>query len=313
MATEVRKINRVKLVYFTGTGSTERVAESLEKELVKEHISVNRFKLQYGQHPSNFSEQEDLLMILYPVHALNAPEPIYEWIRHAEQAKGTRAAVISVSGGGETTPNTACRVHCIKQLEKKGYRVTYEEMLVMPSNFVTATDDGLAVRLLKILPSKAAKIVSNLILDVNQRTKPNLFDRFLSAVGELEKLGSKMFGKSIKVTDECNRCGWCVKNCPQGNIQLNNGKPIFGSKCVLCLKCIYGCPQRALKPGTMKFMVIPEGFKIDDIEKRTADVPPAPVEALAKGFLWKGVKDYLCDSEEITSSTPKKSKPPISQ
>ena len=43
----------------------------------------------------------------------------------------------------------------------------------------------------------------------------------------MEKYGAGFFGKHIKVSDACNGCGWCVNNCPAGNILLNSGRPEF--------------------------------------------------------------------------------------
>ena len=54
---------------------------------------------------------------------------------------------------------------------------------------------------------------------------------------------------------------------------------------------LYGCPRKALTPGIGKFMVIKEGLNLSLIEKRMLGVEELePIEKLAKGFLWKGIK-----------------------
>ncbi|MFZ5988001.1 MAG: 4Fe-4S binding protein [Bacillota bacterium] len=81
--------------------------------------------------------------------------------------------------------------------------------------------------MLHILPSKIEKILNDLSLGIRHRTKPNIFDRILSVLGELEKKGTKSFGNKIKVNNDCNGCGWCEKSCPRGNIELSsNSKPV---------------------------------------------------------------------------------------
>lgn len=129
-----------------------------------------------GRKPSGITE--DMLVVLYAVHASNAPEPVYEWIKSIPKVNKTTTAVISVSGGGEIPPNTACRVGCIRLLEKKGYDVVYEKMIVMPSNWIVPTMDALAVRLLEVLPAKVGNAVHDLLSGVRHRTKPMLIDRF---------------------------------------------------------------------------------------------------------------------------------------
>lgn len=287
----LKVVEHVKLVYFSGTGGTARVASCLEKTFINHGASVVKTELKAGWKYS--SEMEDLLVILYPVHAFNAPEPVYEWIEGTQAVAGIPAVVVSVSGGGEITPNTACRAGCIKRLGKKGYNVVYEKMIVMPSNIFVQTHDGLAVRLLEILPSKVEHIVDEVLKGVVYRARPNLLNKFLSFTGELEKTCTKSFGKSIKVNEDCSSCGWCEGSCPRDNIRLVEGRPVFENRCIACLKCIYGCPQKALKAGKGKALLVKEGYGLEGLEKRMRGVEPGPVEILAKGYLWKGIREYL--------------------
>lgn len=287
-----KNINSVKIVYFTGTGSTQRVAECFEKCLTVQGKRVLRTKLFQGNKPEN--GEEDMLIILFVVHAFNAPAIVYEWLKIMSPVNKIPAVVISVSGGGEISPNTACRASCIRFLEKKGYEVIYEDMIVMPSNIVVKTVDGLSIRLLKILPNKVEHIIDEILSGTIKRTRSKLVDKFFSHIGEAEKIGAKFFGKHIKFNSDCNGCALCERNCPRKNIRMSNGKPKFSNNCLLCLNCIYGCPRKALTPGIGKIMVIKEGFNLNLIEKRMLGVEKLePIEKLAKGYLWKGIKEYL--------------------
>lgn len=288
-----RQIKKIKIAYFSGTGSTARVAVALEKELARRDVSVMMSGIRAGVLPSD--DDEDLLVLLFAVHACNAPEIVYRWIDSIHNERPIPAAVISVSGGGEISPNTACRLSSIGRLEKKGYNVFYEKMIVMPSNWIVKTHDHLAIRLLEVLPLKAARIVDDLLAGVTRRTRPKLIDRVFSKIGEMEKRGAKIFGKRIRVNANCNGCGWCAMNCPADNISMVDGRPVFGGECLLCLKCIYGCPNSALEPGMFKFITVKEGYDLKALEKKMEGVELAPVEDLAKGYLWKGVKDYLLE------------------
>ncbi|WP_321418455.1 EFR1 family ferrodoxin [uncultured Methanomethylovorans sp.] len=287
------QIKTVKIAYFSGTGSTARVADTFESELTRRGISVIKSEIKQGNICSD--EKEDLLILLYAVHACNAPKIVYQWIDSLDGKKQTPVAVISVSGGGEITPNTACRLSSIRKLEKKNYKVFYEKMIVMPSNWIIKTDDGLAIRLVDILPLKVKHIVDDLLKGVICRTKPKLIDRVFSRIGEMEKNGAKFFGRNLRVNTNCNSCGWCAKNCSANNIIMMDDKPAFGEKCILCLKCIYGCPRQALEAGTLKFIIIKEGYNLKDLENRMQGIQLAPVEDLAKGYIWKGVKEYLLE------------------
>lgn len=285
----------VNLVYFSGTGGTARVADAFEKALLNRSITVQRAEIKGKIQPV---VPGDFLVLLFPVYAFNAPKPIEEWIEQAPLGYGKPVVVISVSGGGEISPNTACRVATIRRLERKGYDIVYEKMFVMPSNFLIGYDDSLCAMVLHAAPMIAEKIVANIMAGVRHRTVPYGIDRIASKLGVLEKVGGKIFGKRLKVNENCVDCGWCVANCPRENIIRTDGKSAFGSDCVLCLRCVYGCPQNAIEPGIGKFMVVSGGYNLNKIESRTLYATVYPkISHVAKDLSLRGVKEYLIESD----------------
>jgi len=295
MDENVSGFKTVKIVYYSGTGGTERVARCFEAKFKAIGADVSMQRL--ATYSILEETKHELLLMIYAVHACNAPEPVYKWIEKAPMVMGVPAVVIAVSGGGEVIPNTACRKHCIKRLEKKGYGVISEEMIVMPSNWIVSTKEPLALMLLEILPDRVTDIVKDITAGINRKVKPAFIDNFFSYIGELEKLGAKEFGKRIKVSSDCNGCSLCSQNCNAGNITMIANKPYFGKQCQLCLKCIYDCPQKALAPGMGKFVVIKEGYNLDELEKKLPHTELVDVDKLAKGYLWSGVKKYLLDEK----------------
>lgn len=285
---------KIHIAFYSGTGGTLRVAVCLQKQLIDLGHQVTLENL--SQQAPLGKMAVDLLFVLFPVHACNAPEAVYQWIDALGLVSHTSAVVISVSGGGEVIPNTASRIRTIKRLEKKGFSVIYEKMIVMPSNWIVATKKPLAQMLLDILPVKIQGMVTDIERGVTIRTKPIIVDRLFSLLGEFEKQGAKYFGKRIKVNANCNGCGWCVQHCPSGNITLEKDLPTFMDRCHLCLSCIYSCPRKALAPGTFKFITIKEGYDLKALEASPRPNEAIDVETLAKGYLWSGVKKYLMDN-----------------
>jgi len=279
------------IVYFSGTGGTAKVAFALEKELIKKGITVNTYEL---NGKSKSESLGDLFILMFPVYAANAPKSIDEWVKAAPFGNSKKTAVISVSGGGEMIINTACRVSTIKGLVKKGYDVFYEEMFVMPTNCFVSNSDELNGMLLDVLPRKADNAVQKIITGNLHRKKPLIIDRLISKAMLIEKHAAKIFGKHLAANALCSGCGLCAENCPRNNIIMQNQKPVFNGNCVICLKCVYACPQKAIIPKYFKSFIIKEGFDIDAIEEKAKNIIKyPPVKEAVKGFLYKGVREYL--------------------
>ena len=290
------------LVYFSGTGGTARVADAFERSFSNQSVTVYKTELKGKTDPIVLG---DMLVLLFPVYAFNAPKPIDEWLEKIQSVEGRRAVVVSVSGGGEISPNTACRAATIRSLEKKGYDVIFEKMVVMPSNFLIGFDESLCAMVLHATPVVVDKMVENILAGKRHRTTPYGIDRIASKLGYFEKFGGKFFGKHLKVTDKCVNCGWCVNLCPRDNIKVMNGKHCFGEDCVICLRCIYGCPQNAIKPGFGKFMILPEGFNLSKVENRMDHLTVYPkISQATNHSSLRGVREYLIESDCFNHENP---------
>ncbi len=274
-----------RIVYFTGTGGTGLAAKTLAAEFAARGAEPEMQELRRGAAIPN--GDEEMLVLLFSVHAFNAPKPVYEWLDALSCVQDIPAVVISVSAGGEVFPNRGCRTKTIKKLERKGYRVIYEHSLMMPSNFSEATPEHWAAELLRILPLKAAAIADDILSGLERRIKPPLADRLLSSLLIIEQAGAPWFGRGLRVTDECTGCSLCGRECPGANIRMKDDRPEFMKQCVLCMRCIYSCPTGAIRPTLMKSAVIKGGFDL----KRYASTLPGE----DKGELWTGLRRYFED------------------
>ena len=285
--------DKVEIVYFSGTGGSAKIADMLASRFSERGIAVSEYELHKRTPPNQ--QLRGLLILVYPVHVFNAPEPVYAYIDALQMAENAPSAVLSVSGGGEITPNTASRLRCIRRLEKRGYRVIYEKMLVMPSNCFVPTPDGLIARLFDTLPAKINSIVDELLSGLIRRTSPSALNRFFTFAGELKKtrIGTRAFGKHIRSSDACSGCGLCERSCPQRNISIENGRPVFHKNCVACLRCIYICPERALAPGLGKFIVLKKGYDLNAMQNINYPIDPPNNSGRKAGYAYSGVKKFL--------------------
>jgi ferredoxin len=60
---------------------------------------------------------------------------------------------------------------------------------------------------------------------------------------------SGKFAQGFRITGACTGYGWCERNCPLSNIKIpeETSKPVFLNNCVICTRCVYGCPARAIR------------------------------------------------------------------
>lgn len=291
------EIHTVQVVFFSGTGGTKRIADSLEEELTKRNQTTKVKNLGTGTKDDSANGEVahdiDLFILLFPVYAFDAPKLIYNWIESlGKNEEGKRIAVISVSGGGEVWPNTGCRNNCCTKLEEKGMKVIYDNMMCMPANMLVEGNDHLTMHLINIIPKKVNKALDDIL---NKRIKRTHYhkSRLRNCLTNMENQNSDRFAHTLIIHDECKGCGWCVQNCPMSNIIIREegSRPQFQDRCTICLRCVYGCPIHAIQSKSR--LVFKNGFDLDAVEKRMEGVELEPVEKCCKGIMFKGVKDYL--------------------
>ncbi|TCL56862.1 hypothetical protein EDD76_11034 [Kineothrix alysoides] len=283
----------ITLAYFSGTGCTKAAVSCFESRLAG--LGIHTSTICISSDSSGSVGTSDLLIVFSPVYAFRLTSIVEDWVKRLPDAQNTYAAIISVSGGGEISPNTACRTLCKRILIRKGYHFVYENMLVMPSNFASHAGAQLNKQLIDSLPKKAAQMIDDILSGKKNNTHPKFQDRLFASIGKAEHLGAKFFGAFIRTSSHCNQCGLCIKSCPKRNIRMKEGKPAFGFHCMLCLRCIYACPQKALSPGILKFFVLKEGFDLKAMSKAPDPGKDQNVQeySAAEQLLWKGVLDYL--------------------
>lgn len=302
---------KILVAYFSGTGGTRKAAETVAGAFSAQSCAVHLFSLDDLASPEKFDAMTgflasaDALVLLYAVHAFDAPEPVYSWIARLPGGVGREtgheipAMVLSVSGGGESWPNTTCRQDCIASLEKKGFRVDYEDMLVMPCNWVFTLDEKLSMHLIRVLPGFAESFVTKFLSGERRRLPTRKPDFLQKIVPPMEKKGVHRFPETITVKASCTACAWCANHCPTGNITMEAARPRFGASCVACFRCIYGCPAHAMKSDN--FMVLKKGFNFKKLEERLVDIERSgdsenalgDYSKLVKGLLFKSLKKYL--------------------
>lgn len=242
---------KINIFYFSGTGFTERVGRGLTKEFINldQDASLHYIPELIGANPVEELEKlgsSDMIGIMYPVHSFNAPEIVVKFARKLPEGHGIKAFIVKTAGD-KSEINAGSSILLMRTLVKRGYQVTYEELVQMPTNFLVRYEDQFIKELAKN-SDKLVRIIAEEI--VKGRKKPvnsSLGKTVFAAATRVEWIGAHLLAKFyFKVDKSCNFCGVCIRDCPTKNIHEDEGRIKFGLGCTFCMRCIYGCPQKAI-------------------------------------------------------------------
>jgi hypothetical protein len=153
---------RTLILHFSGTGNTAYIAKILQGEFIalglpSEILPMEELTL--GRQCPDFS-QYDLIGIGFPVHAMDAPQIVYDLLAMLPQGKQDyflfKTAGSSMLHGGSTRKIR-------EALAIKGWHLLHEQLYVMPPNmFYTQSPAKVAKRC-----AKAADLARQSVQDVH--------------------------------------------------------------------------------------------------------------------------------------------------
>jgi Pyruvate/2-oxoacid:ferredoxin oxidoreductase delta subunit len=156
-----------------------------------------------------------------------------------------------------------------KYLAKKAYPVVLDEVLAMPLTFIMKLPEDANRKVIRESEERIGDLCKRILDKDPSRRKVPFKSRMLNFVGRVESPAARLFGKELHANRNCTSCGTCWTHCPQNNIQeKSNGKPGFGFNCIMCLRCVYDCPEKAISPRFSKFIPVKGGYSLSDYLKK---------------------------------------------
>lgn len=237
------------IIWFSGTGNSEWVAEQLASALGERMVSVAE-GLTSGDTHLTLHDGERLGFV-FPTYSWGPP-PVVTVFVEKMQISGTPSSCFMVTTCGDdiglSVPIMA------KALSRRGFTLLSAHSVQMPNNYINMKGfdvDTDAVRTAKLnaAPSRLHQVATDIaeqkaVIDV-------VTGRFAWVKSKVIRpwfLKNAMSDKKFVVdSDACTHCGACVKNCPMHNITLSNGAPHWNGRCAMCLSCLHRCPARAIQ------------------------------------------------------------------
>ena len=230
------------ILYFSGTGNSLEVAQYLE-----DHLDDSE-----AFHILKFDEDElldgcETVGFVFPCYFTSVPDIVKKTIGELSLSKSAYYySVVTYNGFLGNTP---------KQLESiltdKGCTLSYIKGIKMPGNYIVEYNGMVEAKAASKL-EKARGLYSEVVDSIKSRKVvginssfallSSLFYRFFTR----RKAG---WGKGFSVDDKCVGCGICKGVCSLKNIELVDGRPVWGDDCEHCVACIQWCPYHAIKYG----------------------------------------------------------------
>lgn len=230
------KMNELKLVYFSPTGTTRRVimevARNIELKSVSYDLTIHKEK-----KPSLQFKKNDFVLFGVPVYGGRVPEKFLEYF---DNLKGdhTPAALIATYGCREYED---ALLELKTEVENRGFHVIGAGAFPTEHSIVISIGLG--------RPNKEdMKVIADFGTQLNRRLKqeqaPDTYNIQVPGNTPYKKRSSASLCPRVDKT-RCIECGACVKVCPAGAISAADPKKTDKNKCISCLKCARICKQKA--------------------------------------------------------------------
>ena len=242
---------RVTIIYFSQTGNTRCVAETMVEAFRDEGHHARAISLKKATPQDAIPG--DLLGIGTPCFASQAPIPVRKYLNSLPPLGRKPAFVFATSGGA---PGRVL-FDLTSILQRKGAEViggflARGEIHYPPPSLIgrfahrpNAEDLNEARDFARMVSEHVTSGRPGVVTGSRPDTmRPQ--GTFYNVVAQLcnETLLRLTLPEPKLDPARCDRCQWCMYECPMHNISLNP-YPRLGRGCIRCYRCLTGCPEKA--------------------------------------------------------------------
>jgi NAD-dependent dihydropyrimidine dehydrogenase PreA subunit len=237
------------IYYFTGTGNSLAVAKKIAAVLGDCEL-VPIASLQTTKE--DITPAADRVGIINPVYFAGLPVMVAEFAGRLDLSKAKYVFSIVTFGGSGAAPALHQLDTILRKRQDRGVDAGF--MVKMPGNYILMYESPSGEKRERILAAADAQI-GDIAAAINLNEVKKLPSSILSGI--LHSIAYPRFASHVhdddrkfSVDENCTSCGICAANCPAGNIELVNGKPVWKHHCELCCGCIHLCPTEAIQSGS---------------------------------------------------------------
>lgn len=257
------KMNELKLVYFSPTGTTRKVIMEISANIGLKSVSYD-LTVHKEKKPSLKFKGNDFVLFGIPVYAGRVPATFLEYFDNLS-GQGTPAALVATYGCREYED---ALLELKNEVESRGFKVIGAAAFPTEHSIVRSIGLGRP-------NNQDLKVIGDFGKQLDRRLHTETsFEQF-----HIEVPGNTPYRKAgaaslVPKTDisMCTECGSCAKSCPTGAINAKDPKKTDKKKCISCQKCLRSCKQKAryvsgtkLKLLTGKLNKVCQGDKTADL------------------------------------------------
>ena len=243
------KIKTVWAVFFSGTGTTEKVATTVAKTVAQGLGADYRtfsFNLPEARKDELNFTADDLVVLATPVYAGRVPNLLLPYLQ--EKVKGNGALGIPVVLYGNRNFDDGL-MELRNVMRDNGFLPIAAGAFVGEHSFSTtlgagrpdADDMALCSQLAETTVERVNAGVTELVaVEGCDPIRPYYTPRDRNG----EPIKDFLKAKPMTDADKCVKCGLCAQLCPMGSIDAEDFSTVAG-KCIKCCACVKKCPTGA--------------------------------------------------------------------
>lgn len=244
----IEKNFKVMLFYFSATGNTKKVANTIKNTLNENNVSVGQLDItSHENRQRRISLREyDAVIFGFPIYSLRAPRICREWLEKLD-GKGKTCSVFFTYGGFGKEP---AHYYMKEALEKRDFNLVstaeflgahtfnysgWRAAVGRPNESDLKIAEEYTIKTLERFKNKEIKTVSSF-------EKPMFTSEQLD---QAEKYRFKLITQLPTRKDQsCSMCMLCENLCPTQSMNALKGEA--DSACIGCFRCIANCPDHVL-------------------------------------------------------------------
>ena len=226
----------MKTCYFTATGNSLYVAKRIGGEL----LSISQLMKQ-----ANIVIEDEAVGIVCPVYCGEMPKMVRQFLKQAKISTGYFFFIYTYG-----MQDTVARPNAAAAAQKAGMQLNYSASIRMVDNFLpgfemqnqieTAGEKNIEGQIEQVCRAIAARETNEVGLPLKKRMEMTLVHNTMGKMVLSDKAA-----RNYIVSEDCIRCGICVKVCPADNISVSDHVN-FGDHCEVCFACVHNCPHKAI-------------------------------------------------------------------